>query len=465
MTSTDEPFKSPAVSPHPSRIAVSRSHARAADRDVLETWQLEKLNALLATMTEHPLYRSRLRAINLPLRSIRDLSGLPLLTKSELTGEHRDAESKLFTLPQKEYVRFHQTSGSRGWPMPVFDTRSDWRWWIECWQFVLDAADVTSSDVAMMAFSFGPFIGFWSAHDAFVDRGVLVVPGGGLTSIARLRLIESRRCTVLCCTPTYALHLAEVADQHGIDLQQNAVSRIIVAGEPGGSIPDVRAAIESTWDARVIDHAGASEIGAWGFASGDDSGLHVIESEFIAEFLVFDPESPLDDPTFIPANPGQRAELVITNLGRYGGPVLRYRTGDIVTPVWDHEMDCRFVHLPGGVLGRSDDMMVIRGVNVFPASIEAIVREIDPTAEFRMIATRHESMDQLRIEIESETPSVIVSALEERLRERLSLRIPVTPVPPGTLPRSEAKSKRYVDQRTSAFRAETSVPNASGWKA
>ncbi|TWT86097.1 Phenylacetate-coenzyme A ligase [Neorhodopirellula pilleata] len=326
--------------------------------------------------------------------------------------------------------------------MPVLDTDADWAWWIECWQYVLDAAEVTASDVAMMAFSFGPFIGFWSANDALVHRGALVVPGGGLSTLARLKLLADQRCTVLCCTPTYALHMASVAKEHGINLADNRISRIIVAGEPGGSVPNVRAAIESQWNARVVDHAGASELGAWGFASEDDTGLHVIESEFITEVLVFQP-----DGTYVQAEPGQRGELVMTNLGRLGGPVMRYRTGDMVEPVWEHTFECRFVHLNGGVIGRADDMLVIRGVNVFPSSIESIVREIDPTAEFRMIASRQDEMDQLKIEIEADPSRFNAGELEERFRERLALRVPVSRVDVGTLPRSEGKSKRWVDER------------------
>ncbi|WP_236620981.1 phenylacetate--CoA ligase family protein [Rhodopirellula sallentina] len=275
-----------------------------------------------------------------------------------------------------------------------------------------------------------------------------------------MKLIQQQRCTVLCCTPTYALHLASVAAEHDVDLSHNDVSRIIVAGEPGGSVPSVRAAIESQWHARVVDHSGASELGAWGFASEDDTGLHLIESEFIAEYLVFDP----DTGDSRPANEDEPSELVVTNLGRFGGPAIRYRTGDIVRPNWNHDLPCRFVHFPGGVIGRTDDMLVIRGVNVFPSSIEAIVREVAPASEFRMIATRHDEMDQIQIEIEAAPPGAenghatdlsatdrcgnnICDVLGERMRERLALRVPVSLVEHGSLPRSEGKSRRWVDQR------------------
>ncbi|SMP58848.1 Phenylacetate-coenzyme A ligase PaaK, adenylate-forming domain family [Neorhodopirellula lusitana] len=490
---------------------LKRQQYRTLDRRQLNSLQLGKLNRLLDSLTDHPLYRKPLSKIRLPLQSLDELNQFPLLTKSDLAGpppqptnhpgspRSNGDSPPLFSRPPESYVRYHQTSGSRGWPMPILDTRADWNWWIQCWQYVLDAADVDANDIAMMAFSFGPFIGFWSANDALVHRGTLVVPGGGLTTLARLHLIQQRRCTVLCCTPTYALHMASVASQNNIDLSRNDVSRIIVAGEPGGSVPSVRNAIQSQWGARVIDHAGASEIGAWGFASEDHSGLHVIESEFIAEFLIFDsngnyrPAQPLTAQPLtaqpltaqpvstqtvssqsIPTQPalnqpiskgsseelagessgndqsiliGERSELVITNLGRDGGPVVRYRTGDIVTPVWDHSLTCRFVHLPGGVLGRADDMLVIRGVNVFPSSVEAIVRQTEPTAEFRMIASEVDSMDQLRIELEVPPESDSVAKLEQLLRQRLALRVPVTCVPVGSLPRSEAKSKRWIDER------------------
>ena len=280
--------------------------------------------------------------------------------------------------------------------MPVLDTPDDWQWWLDCWQYVLDAAEVTDRDVAMMAFSFGPFIGFWTANDALVRRGVLVVPGGGMSSEARLQMIHDHRCTLVCCTPTYALHLASVARSRGLNLADSTVTRLIVAGEPGGSVPAIRQRIEEAWGARLIDHTGASELGAWGFGSPDGRGIHVIETEFIAELLRFDE----DNPQGVAVGDGEEAELVMTNLGRFGGPAIRYRTGDIVRGYRQHDQPSEFLWLEGGVIGRTDDMLVIRGVNVFPSSIEAIVREIDATAEFRMIATRRDEMDQLSVEVE-----------------------------------------------------------------
>ncbi len=388
-----------------------------------------------------PFYANRLSHLELPLQSLEQIRLLPLLTKADLIGHGTAATAGIFDLPRSDYVRLHQTSGTKGFPIVVLDTRDDWEWWLRCWDFVLDAAEVTAEDVAMMAFSFGPFIGFWTANDAMVRRGALVVPGGGMSSENRLRMIRDQSCTVVCCTPTYALHLAAVAANLDIDLAAGSVSRMIVAGEPGGSIPIVRQRIEQAWGAKVIDHTGASELGAWGFGSADGRGIHVIESEFIAELLRFDDQHPGGTPVA----DGENAELVLTNLGRLGGPAIRYRTGDIVRGYRKHDQPCKLMWLDGGVLGRADDMMVIRGVNVFPSSVEAIVRELDAEAEFRMIVTQRDEMDQLAIEVEMSKAKA--SELSHRLRDRLAMRIPVDTLPMGSLPRFQAKASRLVDQR------------------
>jgi phenylacetate-CoA ligase len=419
---------------------MDRNALQQCSRPALQAQQLERLNRLLAVAKGRPFYRDRLARAELPLDNLSQLTSIPLLNKSELVAAERGAPAKIFDLPREDYSRFHQTSGTLGWPLPVLDTTEDWNWWLDCWDYVLDAAEVTTADVALMAFSFGPFIGFWTAHDAIVRRGALVLPGGGMSSENRLKTIEDQGCTIVCCTPTYALHLANVAEKLDFDLPNSSVTRIIVAGEPGGSIPQVRARIESAWGAKVIDHAGASELGAWGFGSPDGNGLHVIESEFVAELLLFD-----HDPAGISAADGQEAELVLTNLGRWGGPAIRYRTGDIVRGYRDHDQACRFLWLAGGVLGRADDMLVIRGVNVFPSSVEAIVREIAPTAEFRLIAFRENAMDQLSIELEADGSTA--DRLSNLLRDRLAMRVAVTIVPPESLPRFDAKSRRLIDRR------------------
>ena len=369
----------------------------------------------------------------LSLRSLADLERLPFTTKNDLVAADGELAANR-TWPTERYVRFHQTSGTRGRPLAVLDTADDWTWWIDCWQYVLDAAEVTSGDCVMMAFSFGPFVGFWSAYDAAAARGCLVVPGGGMTSAGRLELMRTSRASVVCCTPSYALHLAEVGKQRQLDVGTLGVRVLILAGEPGGSIPATRERIERAWRARVIDHAGATEVGPWGYGDREGRGLHVTESEFIAEFRSL--------ATGQPAKEGELAELVLTTLGRAGSPVIRYRTGDLVRPSW---ADNRFVLLAGGVLGRADDMLIVRGVNVFPSSVEQIVRSFPEVEEFRLTAYRIEEMDQLAIEIEDrlEQPARVA----DELRLRLGLKVEVKCVPPGTLPRPEGKANRFIDKR------------------
>lgn len=321
--------------------------------------------------------------------------------------------------------------------MVVLDTDEDWQWWIDSWQFVLDAAELTEQDRVFMAFSFGPFIGFWSANDAVAARGSLVIPGGGLSTLSRLELIRSTQTTALFCTPTYALHLAEVAAENQIDIAATDVRRIVVAGEPGGSVPAIRERLETTWNAKVIDHSGATEIGPWGYADSEARGLHVNESEFIAEFLSVE--------TGELASEGELSELVLTTLGRAGCPVIRYRTGDLVRPTWNADGPCRFVLLDGGVLGRADDMMIIRGVNVFPSAVEQILRSFPEVVEYRITAFKSSEMDSLRVEVEDhlEDPTRIV----HEFQLRLGLKVDVQCVPLGSLPRFEAKGKRFVDER------------------
>jgi phenylacetate-CoA ligase len=421
----------------------ARDFWRRAEPATLRRYQLDRLNRLLAeTISNHAFYREKYRDLRLPLESLDELSRLPFLEKRELvTG----GVATICGLPRSRYVRLHQTSGTTGDPLQLLDTPDDWAWWLGCWQYVLDAADVGPGDTALMAFSYGPFIGFWSAHDSCVARGATVVPGGGMDSLSRLKMIGRCGASLLCCTPTYALHLAGVAADHGIDIRRSTVSRIIVAGEPGGSIPAVRERIETAWGARVIDHCGATELGAWGVGSRDGRGVHVIESEFIAERIVFSD----DCPGGRPAADGELAELVLTGLGRLGGPAIRYRTGDLVRGRQSDDSQNRFLYLDGGVVGRGDSMVVIRGVNVFPSSIDAIVRRVAGDAEYRVTQCHQAAMADLRVEIESPADNSaggddLAGRLATAFREHLGLRIAVIAVEPASLPRFEAKARRWV---------------------
>jgi phenylacetate-CoA ligase len=258
-----------------------------------------------------------------------------------------------------------------------------------------------------------------------------------MSTLARLQLLRTSRATALFCTPTYAQRLVEVARENAFDLSTLDVRVIVVAGEPGGSIPAIRDPIEAAFGAKISDHCGATEVGPWGFADKERRGQHVIESEFIAEFLSLEGDRP-------PAT-GELAQLVLTSLGRFGAPVIRYRTGDIVRPAWPEKGPCRFVLLDGGILGRIDDMLVIRGVNIFPSSIEAILREFDHVVEFRLTARKRGAMDELTLEVEDRSGDT--SPIARALETRLGLRVDVALAPADSLPRFEGKGKRFVDER------------------
>ncbi len=411
--------------------------------ETLEPWalrqhQLARLSALLATiLPANRLYAEKLSGVSLPIRTFEQLDRIPFTYKEELVDRHHGDLAANQTYPIEQYVRYHQTSGTSGRPIVVLDTAEDWNWWVETWQFTLDAAEVAPGDRALLAFSFGPFIGFWSAFEALTRRGVMAIPGGGMNTLQRLELLRAGRANLLLCTPSYALHLAEVAETHQLDSRGLGVRKLILSGEPGASAAATRQKIAQAWNAEVIDHSGATEVGPWGYSDSERSGLHIVESEFIAEFLSVDHGGPADA--------GEVAELVLTTLGRYGSPVIRYRTGDLVRPVWPAEYSNRFVLLEGGVLGRADDMMIIRGVNVFPTAVEQILRSFPEVLEFRLRAFKVAQMDQLEVSVEDRLGQPV--RIADELRLRLGLSVDVQCVPLGSLPRFEGKGRRFQDER------------------
>lgn len=422
--------------------ALTRPQIMGLSREALREIQLAKLNALLREiLPTNRFYAAKFASRTIPLERLEQLGDLPYTAKEELLGDGPEGLAKHLTFPPEQYTRFHRTSGTRGRPLVVLDRSEDWHWWIATWQYVLDGVGIEAGDRVLMAFSFGPFVGFWSAHDAAIARGAMVIPTGGMSSLARLDLIQSIGATVIFCTPSYALHLAQVARNESLDLRENAVRVLVVAGEPGGSIPAVRNQIESAWGAKVHDHCGATEIGPWGFADSQGCGIVVNEAEFIPEFLPVD-GFPADgsSPLF---------ELVLTTLGRIGAPVIRYRTGDLVRPVFPKsEEGCPWVLLEGGVLGRVDDMVIIRGVNVYPGSVEQIVREFPDIDEFRILVKREGSLDRLTVEVEDRGADP--DRVAQRLQIRLGMKVDVVGVPLGSLPRSEGKAARFVDLRKTA---------------
>ncbi len=409
-------------------------------RAALDRLKLERLRQLVATILPgNRFYAGKLARVSTELRSLADLERWPFTFKEELVaGAHAGTPANL-TWPGDRYVRFHQTSGTHGRPLPVFDTADDWTWWMAAWGEILDRGGVRAGDRALVASSFGPYAGFWSAFDAMVGRGAMAIPTGGMSSLARLELARTVAATVLVATPSYALHLAEVARAEKLDAAQLGVRLVIVAGEPGGSIPGVRARIAEAWAADVLDHAGATEVGPWGVGTLAGGGIDVIETCFHAEFLSLQTGQAADD--------GELSELVLTTLGRSGAPVIRYRTGDLVRPSRPSATaTCPWVRLEGGILGRTDDMLVVRGVNVFPSAIDDIVRSFPEIVEYRLTLDTVASLDALTLEVEDHLADPDRVARE--LQVRLGLKVGVVAVPIGSLPRFEGKGRRVVDRRS-----------------
>jgi phenylacetate-CoA ligase len=323
------------------------------------------------------------------------------------------------------------------------DTNESWQWLLDCWKAVFRGARVVPGDRVFFPFSFGPFLGFWAGFEAGPQLGLHCVPGGGMSSQIRLATIEAIQATVVCCTPTYALRLAEINElEQRAPLAGGSVRVLIVAGEPGGSIPATRERIERSWGARVIDHHGMTEVGPISFECWESpGGLHVNEAEFIAEVL--DPVTSED------VADGQMGELVVTNLGRTASPVIRYRTRDLVVR---RSGPCRcgrnWARLEGGILARADDMVNIRGVNVYPVGIEAVLRKLPEIVEFRSIVSRPGAMRSLRVEIEPapgvDDHAALASKVSYQLREAIGLSVSVHVVDRGALPRFEMKAGRFV---------------------
>jgi phenylacetate-CoA ligase len=395
--------------------------------------QLEKLNALLAAiLPANGFYRDKLGQAG-PFASLAEFTaGVPFTTKDELAADHQahPPYGRTATFALDGYHRFHQTSGTRGKPLIWLDDRAGWEWVLDNWEWVWRGAGVGPGDVAFFPFSFGPFLGFWAGFEAATRMGVRAVPGGGLSSEDRLRLLRRSQSTVLCCTPTYALRLAEVGDATGLPVDTLGIRKLIVCGEPGGSIPEVRSRIESAWQARVYDHHGMTEIGPVSVSDEDRPELLLLRHEaYFCE--VVDPE------TTAPIAPGGTGELVLTTLGRHGSPLVRYRTGDLVKPV-PHGGE---FSLEGGLLGRADDMVVIRGINIHPSSIDAVVRSVDGIGEYRVEVDQRAALPELRLRIESSPETA--AHLAHELRSTFSLRLPVEAVAPGTLPTFEVKARRW----------------------
>ena len=421
------------------------------NKEEIEKYQLDKLTKLFQEIqNSNTFYKEKFSKAGfsgVPNSLTEFIKKIPFTTKDELVRDQAQNPpyGSNLTYPLSDYTRFHQTSGTMSEPIRWLDTNTSWQWMLDNWKEVFEAAGVGKKDKVFFAFSFGPFLGFWTAFEAATQLNCLTIPGGGMSSQARLKAIVENEVDAICCTPTYAIHLIDIAKENNIDLVNSKVRVIIVAGEPGGSLPSIRRKIENNWNARLFDHHGMTEIGPVTYECPENPNrLHLIEKEFICE--VIDPE------TGLRVNEGEPGELVLTNLGRIASPLIRYRTGDRVIARREEPCTCgRYeLSLEGGILGRIDNMIVVRGVNIFPSAIDQIIRTFDEVIEYRVTVQDSESMKEISIEVEfsenESNPQNIADKIRAKFREVFNLRIPVKIVHKDFLPRFEMKAKRWIQE-------------------
>jgi phenylacetate-CoA ligase len=434
-------------------------------RPQLEALQLAKLQRQLAWAADRsPWYRRTLRSAGVEpaaVAELGDLRRLPMLTRAEWMSSQFEHPpyGELPTIGGEGAIRVHTTSGTTGkGPLRALDSRKDWAWIAEMWAYGIWGCGVRPGDTAYIAFGYGSFIGFWGLHYSMEKIGVLTVPGGAQTTEARLRQIIDFGATVVASTPTYALRLAQEAAALGIDLRASSVRRVILSGEPAGSIPQTKALIEEQWGAKAYDTAGMTEIGTIMVfeCEHQPGGTHIIEDHVIEEVI--------DPATAEPVAYGERGERVVTSFGRGSIPLLRYRTGDLVCRIPAARCGCGrgFDIYEGGILGRVDDMKIIRGTNVYPRAIEAIVREFPAVDEFQTVITREGVRDEitLRVELKADWDVDHWEGLAETLHNRLALaheglNFRIERAGPGELPRFELKAQRTVDKRDAPIGAAT----------
>lgn len=426
------------------------SVASASDRRELEREQLQSLNDLLRQVGQtNGFYRPILHRAGVAdgVASLDEfLANTPFTTKDAIAEdqEKHPPYGTNLTFPVEQYSRFNQTSATTGRPIRWLDTAESWQGLVDNWKRVFAAAGVGAGSRVYFAFSFGPFLGFWTAFEAASQLGCLCIPGGSLSTLGRLEAMRANRADVLLCTPTYAGRLAEVAQDEGFDLGEFALRKIIVAGEPGGSIAEIRRDLEHRWHgASVYDHHGMTEVGPVSYQCPEKPGtLVIIESAYLAEII--------DPATGKAVQRGEPGELVLTTLKRVASPLIRYRTGDLVRE--DLRVEGEFGYhelaLAGGILGRVDDMVVVRGVNIYPSAVDAIMRSVPGVAEYRVTLRETHGMTEMAVEVEPYVDVIaragLATHVAAKLRASLNLRVPVTLCGPESLPRFEMKARRWV---------------------
>jgi phenylacetate-CoA ligase len=421
------------------------------DRHKLRELQFELLRAQLERAYELvPFYRQAMRQRGLRPADIRSLEDLPLLPFTRKADFADNYPFGLLAVPKRELVRIHASSGTTGKPIVVAYTRRDLDSWREVCVRQLVAAGVTADDTMQIAMGYGLFTGALGWHGAAELLGATVVPISAGNTRRQIMLIQDLETTVLCATPSYAIHIAEEAERMGVDLRESSLRIGIHGAEPWSE--GMRREIEERCGLKAYDTYGLSEIVGPGVSAECElqNGLHVNEDHFLVEIV--------DPNTGEPLPPGAQGELVITTLTKEALPVIRYRTGDI-SSLSDAPCPCgRTLARMARVRGRTDDMLIIRGVNVFPSQVEAALLQVQGIwPQYQIIVDRQPgSMDELEVQVElspaaftDEIASLrrIQEEAEQALQEALGISARVRLVEPGTIERSTGKAKRVIDRR------------------
>jgi phenylacetate-CoA ligase len=427
-------------------------------REQLGALQVRKFKKILEWAYEHSKFHRRLyREAGLEpgdIKTVADIQKVPKVEKSMMRAIQRKDPfpyGDALCVPLEEVVEFRQTSGTTGQPVYQADTWQDWEWWAESWAYILYAQGFRKTDRVFLPFGYNVFVAFWAAHYAAEKLGCEVVPGGVLDTAARVLKIQELRATAMMATPSYVLTMADTARNR---LQLNpadlTIRRIVCAGEPGAGIPSTRKRMEEAWGAKVYDHVGATEIGAWGFECQEQAGLHINEALFLLEIEDLVTGQPI-------TVPGQKGKMVITALDRLAQPCIRFDSKDLVE--WaDAPCSCgrTFRLLKGGVSGRADDITKVKGVLLSPSAIEEVVRGFPELGdEYEAVVTKKGDTDEivLKVEIRPGRESVqeeMLTRLKNQLRLQTNLNYKIEIHPFQTLPRPEGKARRFKDLREHA---------------
>jgi phenylacetate-CoA ligase len=422
----------------------------------LQVLQLEKFKRIFQWAYDRSrFHRSLYDAAGITpsdIRSLEDVRKVPRVEKSmmrDIQGKEPFPYGDALCVSLSEVTEYRQTSGTTGQPVYQPDTWQDWEWWAECWAYLLWAQGYRPRDRVFIPFGYNVFVAFWAGHYGAEKIGCEVVPGGVLDTKARILKIQELRPSAMMGTPTYMLGMADTAkNRMGIDPAQLTIDKITCAGEPGASIPSTKRRIESAWGAKVFDHAGATEIGAWSYECADQpGGIHVNEALFLVELEDVDTGE-------IITEPGRRGKLIITALDRQTQPCIRFDSKDVSEWAGDPCTCGRaFRLLKGGVIGRADDITKVKGVALAPSAIEEVVRRIDGLAdEYEVVVEKEGDTEQITLKVEmlpeaQGARESVEAHLVDQLRLITNLRYTLEFHEYRSLPRYEVKAKRFRDLR------------------